>query len=71
MYGNPIHVQLFIYFQRNAQSINQWLVINSIFFVFFLLFIGFTTVKNASPDIIPIGIPVSSMYQIFTYTILR
>lgn len=56
---------MYICFQRNAQSINQWLVINSIFFVFFVLFIGFTTVKNASPDIIPIGIPVSSMYQMF------
>ncbi|KAL4119055.1 hypothetical protein QTP88_011927 [Uroleucon formosanum] len=54
-------------FIRNTQSINQWLVFNSIFFVFFVLFIGFTTVKNASPDIIPIGIPVSIVvvYQIY------
>uniref|UniRef100_A0A2S2PEY0 Lysosomal-associated transmembrane protein 4A n=1 Tax=Schizaphis graminum TaxID=13262 RepID=A0A2S2PEY0_SCHGA len=54
-------------FIRNAQSINQWLVINLIFFVFFALFIGFTTIKNASPDIIPIGIPVSIVvvYQIY------
>jgi len=46
-------------------------VVNLIFFVFFVLFIGFTTVKNASPDIIPIGIPVSSMYQMLTYIILK
>ncbi|XP_025196548.1 uncharacterized protein LOC112595514 [Melanaphis sacchari] len=54
-------------FIRNTQSINQWLVINLIFFVFFTLFIGFTTVKNASQVIFPIGIPVSIVvvYQIY------
>ncbi|XP_025409418.1 uncharacterized protein LOC112682873 [Sipha flava] len=52
---------------HNAQIINQWLVTNSIFFVFFLLTIGFITLKNGTSNFIPIAIPISIVviYQIY------
>ncbi|VVC25235.1 Hypothetical protein CINCED_3A012039 [Cinara cedri] len=49
-----------------TQSINQWLVINTIFFSFYFLFVCFCTLKYGLTDIITFGIPmgVFSAYQI-------
>jgi hypothetical protein len=54
-------------YEHQVQSINQWLIINSIFFIFFNVYVGFTTIRNSTPEIIPIGIPVSIVvvYQIY------
>lgn len=54
-------------YMHSVQSINQWLVTNSIFFVFFILYVGFITLRYSTPDIIPVGIPISIVviYQIY------
>lgn len=57
---NTVYYYLFL--QHMVQNINQWLVVNTIFFVFFILFVGFSSLKYGPSEIVTFGVPFGSMY---------